>query len=219
MTRDTPHGTDVERRRLQEAMLDLCAECGYERLTLPALVERAGVATASFHRHYGNLEDCFCELVQEGRDLLLQDVAAHVLREEGWRNQVRAAGYAMLRFLQADERRARLLIVEVLSAGTRAQLIRDQGMQPLFDLIDMGRNELDDPNSISRATAVSVGGAIFKRMHAAIEQGDLSVGDRLVPELMYTVILPYRGPAAALEELSMPPPDRDPAGPIVRARG
>lgn len=134
-------------------------------------------------------------------------MVARVFREQGWRDRVRASAYEMLCFLRADERRARLMTVEVLSAGTRAQLIRDQGMQPFFDLIDMGRNELPDPSSLSRATAVSIGGAIYKRMQTAIEAGDLSVGDRLVPELMYTVILPYLGPEAALAELNMPPPE------------
>lgn len=196
----------VERNRLREALLDLCAERGYKDLELVLVLQRAGLSENDFRRHYSDLEDCFCELVEDGREELLQEVATQALQENGWKNQIRAAAYAMLRFFQADERRARLMIVEVLSAGTRAQLIRDQGMQPLFDLIDMGRMGLEDPNSISRATAVSVGGAIFKRMQTEMAKGDFSVGDRLVPELMYMVVLPYEGPQAALEELTRPVP-------------
>lgn len=201
-----PH-VAAERARLREAMVDLCFERGYKDLGLAELLARAGVSEEAFRRHYSGLEDCFCELVEEGRDDLLKEVVDRAFAEQGWRNQIRAAAYAMLRFLQADERRARLIIVEVHSAGTRAQLIRDQGIQLLFDLIDVGRNELPDPNSLTRATAESVGGAIYKRMETAIEAGDLSVGDRLVPELMYTVILPYRGTEAALAELTIPAPE------------
>jgi hypothetical protein len=45
-------------------------------------------------------------------------------------------------------------------------------------------------------------------MHLALEAGELDRGEELVPQLMYTVVLPYLGTEVALEELQMPPPGK-----------
>jgi hypothetical protein len=114
----------------------------------------------------------------------------------------------MLRFLREDPERARMMTVDVLSAGERVQLVRDQGMQGLIELIDQGRQELADPDSMSRATAEGIGGAIYHRMHLAIAADRCASLEAMVPELMYNVVLPYLGTDAALRELAIPPPSR-----------
>jgi hypothetical protein len=151
-----------------------------------------------------------CEVIQAGSDELLARVAVAYQEEDRWRDRLRAVAYTMLRFLQEDPIRARAMTVEVLSAGDRAQLIRDAGMQALIELIDHGRQELDDPDSMSRATAEAIGGAIYNRMHVAVEDGKLEHEqdylEHMVPELMYIAVLPYLGTEAAMEELHIPPP-------------
>ena len=171
------------------------------------LLERAAVDQQAFERHFADLEDCFCELFQELSNEYLLRVGGAYAAEQGWANQLRAAAYEGLRFLREDLPRARFLFIEVLSAGTRAHLVRDQNMEALFELIDLGRAELADPDSLSRDTAVSIGGGIYERTHVAIDRDDPKVWETLVPEFMYTLVLPYLGPEAALEELSIPPPD------------
>lgn len=79
-------------------------------------------------------------------------------------------------------------------------------MQRLFDLIDEGRSERADPDSLSRATAVAIGGGILARIYAAVEGGTLELGEETVPQLMYAAVLPYLGPEAAQRELDIRPP-------------
>ncbi len=155
-------------------------------------------------------EDLLCRRMRAGVEELLPRVADAYASGQQWRDRLRAVAYELLRFLREDPERARQMTVDVLSAGERAQLIRDQGMQALIELIDQGRAELDDPDSMSRATAEGIGGAIYNRMHVAVAAGELATIDRLVPELMYNAVLPYLGSEAALEELSIrPPPQPD----------
>ena len=73
-------------------------------------------------------------------------------------------------------------------------------------MIDAGRRELDDPESLTPATAESVGGAIFLRMRQVIDDEGTDRLNELLPELMYMAVLPYLGPEVAAEELKMPPP-------------
>jgi hypothetical protein len=48
--------------RIADALLSLCLERGYPNLTLPMVLERAGVDTAEFERHNAELEDCILNI-------------------------------------------------------------------------------------------------------------------------------------------------------------
>ena len=170
------------------------------------LRRRASVDPASFESHFSDLEECLCDYIERGTMVLLGRSVQSFSEQDGWRNALRAVAHTMLHFLQEDPQRARIMLVEVLSAGERAQLIRDQGMEALFEFIDLGRNELDDPSSLSRATAEAVGGAIFSRIRSEVESGDTESLPDLLPKMMYSAVLPYLGAEAAAEELEIPPP-------------
>jgi len=196
----------AERDRIGRALIDLCFAHGYRNVTLPMLLKCAEVDQETFERHFAELQDCFCVVFQELSSQYLVRLGGAFATRQCWREQMRAASYASLRFLREDLPRARFLFIEVLSAGARAQLVRDQNMEALYELVDLGRRELDDPDSVSRDTAVSIAGGIYERMHVAIDRDDPEVWETLVPEFMYTLVLPYLGPEAALEELSIPAP-------------
>lgn len=201
-----PTSAGAERTRLEQAFAAVVCEQGYSATSAEAVCERAGCDLEAFHRHFADLEDCLCEYIQAGTVELLMRSAKVFGREEGWRQQLRAVAHTMLHFLREDPARARIMVVEVLSAGERAQLIRDQGMEGLFAFIDAGRNELEDPDSLSRATAEAVGGAIFSRMRMQIETGGTDTLPELLPKMMYMAVLPYLGPEVAAQELEIPPP-------------
>jgi AcrR family transcriptional regulator len=201
-----------DRARIREALVDLCMEQTIAATTLTMVLERAGVDQAAFERHFEDLEDCFCQVYEEMAQEYMQRVGAAFLVEQGWRNQMRAAAYVTLEYLREDERRARFTFVEVLYAGDRAKLIRDQAMQALFILVDQGRSEMEDPTAVGRYTAETVGSAIYQRIQSAIERNELDAFEAGVGEMMYAVVLPYLGPEAAAEELSIPPPARRPPG-------
>ena len=51
-----------------------------------------------------------------------------------------------------------------------------------------------------------IGGGVFNQIYAVVGQGKPLTETR-IPELMYTAVLPYLEPEAALEELKMPAPE------------
>lgn len=196
---------EVERQRILDALVEVSVREGYRNATVRAVVEQAEMSEETFHRHFSDLEDCFAAYLFEARQAFFTEVGTAMVGIEEWREQIRAAGYGMLRFWRADERRARMMLIEVLSAGPRAQLIRDEGMALMIDLIDQGRSAMRNPEMLSRTTAEAIAGAVFNQMHLALERGELERGEELIPQLMYTVVLPYLGTEAALEELERPP--------------
>jgi AcrR family transcriptional regulator len=208
---------DPERARIAAALVVLCAVRGYRETTLQQLLDRAGVDLAAFHRHFDDLEDCFCATYQEFALAFFQRAAAAFAAASGWREQIRAVAYELLDFFKEDSERAQFVLIEILYAGPRAQLAREQSMQMLYVLIDRGREQLADPGSVPEELAATIGGGIYNRirMQLTAQPDNPARWDPIVPELMYSVVEPYLGTEAALEELTMPRPPRPP-GPARR---
>jgi AcrR family transcriptional regulator len=200
-----------DERRLREALLDLCVERGYADLRLEDVLERSGVDSGAFHRLYGDLDGCFAAVLGWSYDEFFVLAQAALANEIGWRDRMRATAYALLRFLRADERVARLAAVEAQHGGEQALRLFVQTFNRLVDLIDEGSAEAGGPESPSRATAVGVGGVVFARIQEAIAEGELGLGEEEIPQLMYAAVFPYFGAEAAEEELRIPPPPATPA--------
>jgi AcrR family transcriptional regulator len=193
------------RARIRRALTDLCFEQSYRATTLPALLERAEVSERDFRREFDDLDDCLCSILVEQRSELMAVAWNSFSGHEQWVDQMRALGLAMLRFAQEDPARARTILVEAELAGEPSRLIRDQGMEMFSAFIDTGREQLSDPESVSTKTAYALGGAIFYQVRAKVEKNEFDQLTDHFPEMMYSIVLPYLGPEAALRELAIPP--------------
>jgi AcrR family transcriptional regulator len=196
---------EARRAQIRDAIIAVVSERGYLDTTLQLVCDRAGIAAAEFERHFADVEDCYCQLIEEERNEVLRRAGVAFAAEACWRDAIRASAYALFGYLMEDVPRARFVFVEVMAAGERAQLIRDQGMELLFALIDQGRYELEDPDAVSWATAAAIGGSIYNQMQLAVERDHLTLD--LVPRLLYNVVFPYLGAEAAKEELLRAPPE------------
>jgi AcrR family transcriptional regulator len=200
-----------QRARVHDALIDLCFERGFKNVELASLLARAEVDRPAFARHFADLEDCFFQVFEIEVDRYQREAAPAPEPLADWRSRVRATAYALYRFLAADERLSRFVLVESRVAGERTQVFAGLQIEALFDLIDEGRQELDDPDYITRATAEAIGGGVFNQLYAVIGRGaPLPPEGEIVPQLMYCIVLPYAGRAAAHEELAIPPPPRRP---------
>jgi AcrR family transcriptional regulator len=195
------------RRQIAAAAIDLAAEHGYEATTVEMVVERAGVTRADFDRHFADKDDCALQLYEEYLGGFVSLVLAAAEREAEWRDSMRAAGYAAARFLRDNPRLAQVGVVQMLAAGSMAEARRAGMMDPIVDLIDAGRNELADPDSIGRGVAEGVLGSIYEIAIRDLASG-LGTGsaEAIVPQLMYVAVRPYVGHELAREELELPPP-------------
>lgn len=190
--------------RLREALLDLNAAGG--PLEIAAICGHAGVSEARFLRLFKDGPDLVCAVLEAETIELLRRCWSSFSTMTGWANQLRAVAHAMLEFLQEDERRARLMAIDAHRGGERGILIRDQGMQALFAFIDLGRYEMDDPETLTRTTAEAVGSSIYHQLRSWIEDGKLESMAELIPEMMYFAVLPYLGVEAAEAELEIAVP-------------
>jgi hypothetical protein len=186
-------------QRLREALLDLNAAGG--PIDAAAICARAEVDPAEFRLLFQDSRELFCSVLEAETMELLRRSWLSFSALEGWANQLRAVAHTMLEFLQEDERRARLMLVDAHRGGERGALIRDQGMQALFAFIDLGREQMDDPEALTRTTAEAIGSSIYVQIRTRIEDRRPDSLSSLLPEMMYYTVLPYLGVEAAEAEL------------------
>jgi AcrR family transcriptional regulator len=196
---------DPVRKRIALAMVELAAEHGLEGVTVAMVCERAGVGRTAFDRNFTGKEDCFLRVHGEITLEFCQRTGTAYAAPRAWHDRIWAGAWAAMRFLQEDPVRARFFVVAVNGAGARAQARRDRVLQGLADMIDAGRAELPEPESVSRSTAEMVTGAIYGTIMAKVRDGAIERDEEFLSELVYMAMMPYLGARAAEDELLVQP--------------
>lgn len=205
-------GSD-EREEIVEALIEVAAERGYGETTIELVLERAGLDRPAFDRHFRGKYDCFLSAWQELNEQCLKTmVRAYESREE-WTDRLRAVAYEVIDGLSRDPSRANFG-VEVLAAGDAARARRDMTMRVIASLIDAGRQEMEDPESVSHTTAEALAGSAYGQIYSRVVRGAVNELPDLVPQLMSAAVMPYLGIEAAIDELN-----RESGAPAGYARG
>lgn len=207
---------DAERRqRIVAALVALVAEQGYGATTVRQLLERAGVSRADFRRLFAGKQACFLAVYDEIAESFAAAVFVAFEREGEWREGLRAAAYAAARWVGEHPREARYATVETMMAGEFAVARREATLRRFVDLVDAGREQLEDPDSVSRAMAEGVVGGILGTLTRNMRRGARARPEDFVPELMFLAVRPYLGQEVAREELGIPPPPEPGREPVA----
>ena len=112
--------------------------------------------------------------------------------QESWPDRLRAVACEIVETLRDDPSRASFA-VEVLAAGDAARARRDMTMRVIASLIDAGRNEMDDPESVPHTTAEALAGSAYGQVYAKVVRGNADELPALVPQLMSAAVMPVSG--------------------------
>jgi len=190
-----------ERERIVEALIEIAAERGYAETTVELILERAGLDRPAFDRHFRGKYDCFLSAWQEMNEGCMREMLEAYNSQDEWPDRLRAVACEIVERLSNDADRA-TFAVEVLAAGDAARARRDMTMRVIASLIDAGRNEMDDPESVPHTTAEALAGSAYGQVYAKVVRGQADELPNLVPQLMSAAVMPYLGIDAGLAELS-----------------
>jgi AcrR family transcriptional regulator/DNA-binding MarR family transcriptional regulator len=193
--------SELQRARLLDATFAVVAEQGYRGMAVRAVTERAGVSAKTFYDLFQDREDCFLAAFDHGVDRLEVSVRPAYEGEGDWVAGIRAGLGALLDVLDREPALRTLVFVEALGAGPRVLARRAEVLQELAGLIDEGREGSKDAGELPALLAEGLVGATFGVLHARLLQPGLGPLGNLLNELMATIVLPYRGRAAAKREL------------------
>jgi AcrR family transcriptional regulator len=202
---------DDTRSGICDAVLDLVLEKGFRDTTLEIVLAGASCSKEEFKRNFADLEDCTAQMFADYAEDCTRSVEAAYAGHDSWRDALRAAAYAALRWQREHPRELRFGAFEMLWAGDMARVQIDNGYSRFTDLVDAGRQELDDPDSVPRSTAEGIIGSIAMVLTKWLKEGGSTEGAEKFPctyiqQVMYMAVLPYLGQEAAEEELEIPPP-------------
>jgi AcrR family transcriptional regulator/DNA-binding MarR family transcriptional regulator len=200
------YALNLQRGRLLTATFGVVGELGYEGLSARRVSERAGVSNRAFYECFSDREDCFLAAFNYALEGLELQMRAAWDSQLGWTARVRAALTALLQALDREPAVRRLVFVEALAAGPRVLACRARVLESLAAVIDGGRTNAQAPAGLPGLTAEGVVGATFGVIHARLLELRPEPLVELLGALMATIVLPYRGSAAAAKELERRPP-------------
>jgi AcrR family transcriptional regulator/DNA-binding MarR family transcriptional regulator len=206
----TMYAPELQRGRLLSATFTVVGEQGYEGMSARSVSEQAGVSNRTFYEIFSDREDCFLAAFNHAVDGLELEARAGWESQLGWTARVRGALAALLMTFDREPALARLVVVEALSAGPRVLARRAGVLESLAVVIDQGRANAQAPKALPALVAEGVVGATFGVIHARLLKLRPAPLIDLLRQLMATIVLPYRGSAAAAKELEqlIPRPGR-----------
>jgi hypothetical protein len=195
--------------RLRVAVIDAALESGVADLGFVSLAARSGSDPAALAEEFGSPRLLVLAVYLANIEEFDRALGAAIDPADPWRDRVRATGYAVARYIGRRPRSTRFDVVVVFELGDLAQIPRDRYVRRFISLIDEGRRELAEPDSLGETVAEAVFGSIYQFLARTLSVGGpIAPPDSYVPQLMYIAVRPYLGEAVAREELTMPPPDR-----------
>jgi AcrR family transcriptional regulator len=180
-----------KRRRMIDAMSELCAEQGYEATKIADVVRRAHVARKTLYDNFSGKEELFLTAF----DTALADAEAEVAEacdEAGsarWETRTEAGIRALLEFVAAHPAAARLALVEAPAASPTAAARYDSAVDGFIARL----REAAPPGPGRSATLEEalVGGTVWI-VQRQVRRGDAEDAVELLSELTEFVISPYR---------------------------
>jgi AcrR family transcriptional regulator len=177
-----------------EAMVRVAAAKGYEATTVTDVVEAAGVSGKA---------GCFLEAYDAVIDVLVAHVSTAFESTVGqpWQDRIVAALRALVELLASEHDIARMAMVEVTAVGEDARIRYRAALGRFTYFLEEGRGAAEQGDELPADTArFAIGGAtsmIFDEVRA----GRGPELRRILPDLVFAVLMPYLGPEAAEDEM------------------
>jgi AcrR family transcriptional regulator len=184
-------------------MVRVAAAKGYEATTAADVVEAAGVDREVFEEMFVGKEGCFLEAYDAVIDVLVAHVSTAFESTVGqpWPDRICAALRALVELLAAEHDIARMAMVEVTAVGEDARIRYRAALGRFTYFLEEGRSVSPQGEELPADTArFAIGGAtsmIFDEVRA----GRGPELRRILPDLLFAVLMPYLGPEAAEDEM------------------
>lgn len=184
-------------------MIRVAAAKGYEATTVTDVVEAADVSLESFEEMFDGKGSCFLEAYDRVVDILVGRVwdAFEDAKSKPWPERITAGLRAMVELLSAESDIVRMGMVEVSAAGEAARERYRAALARFTPLLEEGRKHSPQGESLPADTArFAIGGAaamIFDEVRA----GRGPELERILPGLVFAVLMPYLGPEGAEAEM------------------
>lgn len=183
-------------------MVRVAAAKGYEATTVADVIEVAGVSEETFYRLFEDKQECFLEAYEAVFDVLIAHVGSAFKSAAGepWPDRIAALLRALVELLSAEADIARMAMVEVTAAGDEARERYRSALARFTPFLEEGRaysGQGELPPDTARFAVGGIASIIFDEVRA----GRGPELDKVFPDLVFAMLMPYLGPEAAEAEM------------------
>lgn len=186
-----------ERERLVAAVGRVVAERGYANLTVERVVRYAGVSEDAFDAHFATKEQGLVAAQDAFIERIWLDVHAACDGTGEWPARIRAAIGAVLAALTEASALARAFAIEGIGASMALAERQFAALDRFAELLREGRREFPAAARLPEATERALVGGIASIISGCLLAEEPQAIDRLEPELVELVLIPYLGEAEA----------------------
>ncbi len=186
-----------------EAMVRVAAVKGYEATTVADVIEAAGVSRETFDATFVGKEGCFLEAYDAVIDVLLAHVSTAFESTVGqpWPDRIAAGLRALVDLLASEHDIARMAMVEVTAVGEDARIRYRSALGRFTYFLEEGRTFSAQGEELPADTARFAIGGATSMIFDEIRAGRGPELRRILPDLLFAVLMPYIGAEAAEDEM------------------
>jgi AcrR family transcriptional regulator len=192
--------TETRRQAILEAMVRVVGHKGYKATSVADVIEEADTSRTTFYKYFDDKHDCFLAAYDTVVDRVVEEVVASCDGTQDWVERVRIGLTTIVDLFALEPALARTAIVEVAAAGADARRRHWNAVGKFTEFLEEGREIAGDrelPDNIALMAAGAVSGLIFDELLT----GRAERLPKLLPELLFALLVPYIGPGAATEEM------------------
>jgi AcrR family transcriptional regulator len=199
-----------QRERIFVSLAAVCTEKGYAHVTVKDITDHAGVSRRTFYDLFTDKEECFLAAY----DVLLARVwdridAAYSHGHREWPERIATALATLIKLYVTEPDFARLLTVDVMSAGEVALARRDAALNQFAVFFEAGAAGLPPAMAGQDLLVQAVIGGLSEILYAHIVERQVERLPEILPELLYCVLVPYIGhfgATSAMDAAKLAPP-------------
>jgi AcrR family transcriptional regulator len=184
-----------------EAALAELGERGYEEICLASVLGRCGVSTGQFASAFSDLDQCLFAAYDAMTAALVEEVRQRSESEADWPGRVREGLRALIATLVESPQLTSVLIRGFPSIRPAAYERYTAFLSELAALMGGGRECAEIGEELPDEVELLAVGAGESLIFAEIEAGRLAALAEMVPEILFSVLVPLIGPGRAGEEM------------------
>jgi AcrR family transcriptional regulator len=181
-------------------MAECCAESGYRRTTVGAVLERAGVGAESFDSHFVGKEDCALAALNKIVSEALAQISMADSRVAGLVEQRKLEVRALLELLAARPSFARLAFIDARQGGTARMHDAYESAVRVLALMMERASATGRTQGTGARAALGGAEAVVRR---ELVGGRAERLPQLLPDFVYAALVPFVGQGEALRQAKL----------------
>jgi AcrR family transcriptional regulator len=193
--------TEEDRARLLEAMLEELVEKGYGEADVEGALERAHLGGGRWSQLFVDKDACLVAAFEQLTEQLRAAICEGCARGGDWPGRVAGGLRALLATLAGRAAMAEALTRSFPSIGPEAQVHYQAFVESLAPLLAEGREFSTPGTELPGAVELLAVGAAEAIVFEQIQAGRTAGLAELGPDILFSVLVPFLGPAIAAAEM------------------